>query len=100
MIGNVNPLGKGFKGLASYLESGKDGQQTERVDWVESRNRPTTDPQAAARIMAATARESVRSELPVYHFSVSFDPGDPVDREAMRGVADRTPRGLAPTAGR
>ncbi len=94
MIGNVNQLGKGFKGVASYLESGKDGQQWDRVEWVESRNLPTRDPQTAARIMSATAHDSERTAAPVYHFSISFDPGDPVDRKSMRRVADRTLRDL------
>jgi hypothetical protein len=94
MIGNVNALGKGFKGVASYLESGKDGQQLDRVDWMETRNLPTHDPQSAACIMAATARDSEKTERAVYHFSISFDPGDAVDREAMRRVADRTLRDL------
>jgi hypothetical protein len=94
MIGNVNALGKGFKGVSSYLESGKDGQQLDRVDWIETRNLPTRDPQSAARIMAATARDSTKTERAVYHFSISFDPGDWVDREAMRRVADRTLRDL------
>ena len=94
MIGNVNALGKGFKGVTSYLESGKDGQQLDRVDWIETRNLPTRDPQSAARIMAATARDSTKTERAVYHFSISFDPGDAVDREAMRRVADRTLRDL------
>jgi hypothetical protein len=94
VIGNVNKLGTGFKGVASYLESGKDGQQWDRVEWVESRNLPTRDPQTAARIMSATAHDSERTGAPVYHFSISFDPGDPVDRESMRRVADRTLRDL------
>jgi hypothetical protein len=94
VIGNVNQLGKGFKGVASYLESGKDGQQWDRVEWVESRNLPTRDPQTAARIMSATAHDSERTAAPVYHFSISFDPGDPIDRESMRRVADRTLRDL------
>jgi hypothetical protein len=88
MIGKVNPLGHGFKGLLAYLEKGKDGANPERVEWLETRNLPTRDPEAAARIMAATARQG-RAAEPVYHFSISFDPGDPADREAMRRVADR-----------
>jgi hypothetical protein len=94
VIGNVNRLGTGFKGVASYLESGKNGREWERVEWVESRNLPTRDPQTAARIMSATAHDSERTAAPVYHLSISFDPGDPVDREAMRRVADRTLRDL------
>ena len=91
MIGKAYRLGTGFKGLAAYLERGRrDRPQPGRVDWIESRNLPTRDPQAAARIMAATARDSERVRKPVYHFSVSFDPCDPVDRATMRRIADRT----------
>jgi len=64
------------------------------VDWVESRNLPTEHPQAAARIMVATARDSDSVQPPVYHFTVSFDPNDPVNRDTLRQVADRTLRDL------
>ncbi|MDB4950449.1 MAG: relaxase/mobilization nuclease domain protein [Gemmatimonadetes bacterium] len=98
MIGNINNatggLGKGFKGLLSYLEIGKDGKQLDRVDWVESRNLGTDRLDLGGRFMAATARESVRTEKPVFHFSVSFDPSDPVDRAVMRKVADGVLRDL------
>lgn len=95
MIGKAYKLGKGFKGLAAYLERGRaDALQPDRVDWIESRNLPTRDPETAARVMAATARDSERVQKPVYHFSISFDPNDPVNRETMRRVADRTLRDL------
>lgn len=98
MIGNVNKatggLGKGFKGLLSYLETGKDGNQLDRIDWVESRNLGTERLDLGGRFMAATARESVRVEKPVFHFSVSFDPNDPVNRDVMRKVADGVLRDL------
>jgi hypothetical protein len=87
--------GKGFKGLASYLRDGHLGEERpERVAWMETRNLPTHNPEVAACFMAATARRSVRTEKPLYHFSVSFDRNDPVDREMMRRVADRTLRDL------
>lgn len=99
MIGNVNRktggLGRGFKGLLSYLETGKDGKQTDRIDWVESRNLGTARLDVAGRIMAATARESVRTEKPVFHFSISFAPEDgEVTREMMRSAADGVLRDL------
>lgn len=98
MIGSVNKatggLGKGFKGLLSYLETGKDGKQLDRIDWVESRNLGTERLDLGGRFMAATARESVRVEKPVFHFSVSFDPNDPVNRDVMRQVADGILRDL------
>ncbi|MFL5381689.1 MAG: relaxase/mobilization nuclease domain-containing protein [Longimicrobiaceae bacterium] len=83
-------------GLANYFEHGYRDSLVEpdRVDWVESRNLPTSHPQAAARIMRATARDSTRTRKPVYHLSISFDPSDPVDRATMRQVADRTLRDL------
>jgi len=91
MIGKAYKLGTGFKALAAYLEYGRrDGTERDRVEWVESRNLPTEHPQAAARIMGATARDSDSVQPPVYHFSVSFDPDDPLNRDTMRQVADRT----------
>lgn len=94
MIGRTFPFGKGFLGLARYLEHGEAGEHRDRVLWVESRNLPTEDPETAARLMAAHARESVRTQRPVYHFVIAFDPGDPVDRESMRRVADAVLRKL------
>ena len=78
-----------FPGLAGYLD-----REHERVDWIESRNLPTRDPQTAACLMRSAARDSERVHKPVYHLSISFDPGDPVDPETMRRVADRTLRDL------
>lgn len=94
MIFKANELGKSFKGLISYLETGKDGQQAGRMEWAECRNLPTRDPQVAARIMAATSRLSDRVQTPVYHFSVSFALEDTVSRETMRRVADGVLRDL------
>ena len=88
MIGKAT-LGGDFPRLADYL-----ARDPERVDWMESRNLPTRDPQASACLMRSTARDSERVQKPVYHLSISFDPGDPADRETMRRVADRTLRDL------
>jgi hypothetical protein len=46
------------------------------VLWVESRNLPTEDPETAARLMAAHARLSDRTQRPVYHFVIAFHPGE------------------------
>jgi hypothetical protein len=51
----------------------------DRVAWIETRNLPTNNLHAAARIMAATARDSDSVQPPLYHFTISFDPHDPVD---------------------
>jgi hypothetical protein len=95
VIGRAYVTGRGFKGLAAYLRDGHLGElRPDRVEWMDTRNLPTRDPAVAARIMAATARLSTRTQNPVYHFSVSLDPGDPVDRDTLRRVADRTLRDL------
>jgi hypothetical protein len=76
-----------FGKLANYLVKERDG--IERVDWVASRNLPTSDPRFAAEFMRATAAANPRVAEPVYHLAVSFHPGDVVTRETMERVADR-----------
>jgi len=88
VIGKVTK-GSGFAGLVRYLETGKDGASPDRVDWVEARNLPTDDPRTASILMRATAHQSDRVEKPVYHLSISFDHGDPVDHATISRVADR-----------
>lgn len=88
MIGKVMK-GRGFGGLARYLETGKTGTESERVGWIEARNLPTNDPQTVSLLMRATAAQSDRVQKPVYHLAISFDRGDPVDRTTMHRVADR-----------
>jgi hypothetical protein len=88
MIGKVMN-GRGFGGLARYLESGKTGNHPERVEWIEARNLPTSDPRTASLLMRATAAQSDRVQKPVYHLAISFDPADPVDRTTMHQVAER-----------
>ena len=77
---------------ALYLERGK-GLKTnpaDRVDWIESRNLPTKDPELAARYMEATAAQNPRVENAGYHISISFHPDDTpkLDRESMVNIAD------------
>jgi hypothetical protein len=94
VIGKPLPFGKGFLGLVRYSAYGHAGEELDRVEWVESRNLPTEDPETAARLMAAYARQSVRTQRPVYHLVISADPGDPVDRASMSRVADTVLREL------
>lgn len=97
MIARVYDSGRGFKGLMSYLVTGTDGRtrRQDRVEWMQFQNLPTRDPQVAACMMAATASSSVsNASKPLYHFSVSCDPDDPVDDEALRRIASRTVREL------
>ena len=86
--------GKGFGGLARYLEKGSKGEEADRVEWRDARNLPTSDPQLAARMMRATANLNHNVEKPVYHLSISFDPGDNPSPEVMRQVADQTVKDL------
>ena len=65
-----------FKSSALYLAGRTRGQSPDRVDWFESRNLETRDPEAAAAVMDATAAQNVRCKKPVYHFVLSFDPKD------------------------
>lgn len=88
MIGKVMK-GRGFTGLARYLETGRDENAPDRVEWIEARNLPTNDPETASLLMRATAAQSNRVQKPVYHIALSFDPEDEVDRETMIRVADR-----------
>ena len=80
---------KSFGTLADYLANGRSGDESERVAWSASRNLPTADPELAGKIMRATAAQNVRVKDPVYHLTLSFDPGDAVDRAAMEHVVDR-----------
>lgn len=93
MIGKVT-RGSGFGGLQAYLLRGKDGDGPDRVAWVAVRNLPSDDPELAARVMRATARENVRIERPVYHLTLSHSPDQHLDHDAVVAVADRTLRDL------
>jgi len=95
VIGWINPEGESFGGLISYIETGKGGRHPGRVAWREFYNLPTCKPRVAACYMAATGRSSIScTRTPVYHFSVSFAPDDPVDEAMMRRVTERTLRDM------
>jgi hypothetical protein len=81
--------GKRFGPLATYLVSGRSGAETDRVAWTAGRNLGTDDPELAAPLMQATARQSALVQVPVYHLTVSFDQQDRVTPEQMQRVADR-----------
>ncbi len=72
--------GKSFRGLARYLVEGRSGHELDRVDWTSSRNLVTDEPALAARLMEATAGQSLRVQKPLYHVALAFDPTDTVDR--------------------
>lgn len=89
MIG-MSSSAKSFGALAHYLANGRSGNESDRVAWSASRNLPTTEPELAGKIMRATASQNLRVAQPGYHVTLSFDPGDTVDRAMMERVADRT----------
>lgn len=61
MVPKIVAKGRSFKGAAAYLLHDKGQAQTdERVEWVETRNLATQDPELAWRIMAATALDQDR----------------------------------------
>jgi hypothetical protein len=97
VIGRVWQSGRGFKGSFRYMLTGEDGltRVEDRVAWMGFHNLPTRDPEVAACMMAATANASVsNTRKPLYHFSVSCAPDDPVDRNVFRRIAARTIRDL------
>lgn len=86
----VSSNGKSFRALAAYLAAGRSGKERDRVAWTAGRNLPTDDPEIAAKVMRATAAQSRRVEVPVYHLTISFDPQDKdqVTPAMMERVAD------------
>ena len=89
MIAKVT-RGRGFKGLMSYLLTGSDGSQPERVEWTAGRHLFTADTDLIPALMHGTAAQSDEVERPVYHLTISLHPSEQLDREALEQVVDRT----------
>ena len=106
MVPRVHAGGGSFSGLVSYLthDAGvpddRRPKTAERVGLVELENLPECRPGTAARIMAGTAREadtlkrlaevSTRGrklDKPVYHYSLSWSPGERPGRPEMLEAA-------------
>lgn len=103
MVPRLHDKGSSFKGAAAYLLHDKDKAQTsERVEWAETRNLSTNDPQVGWRVMAATAMDQDRlkeeagikatgrkSNKSVLHFSLSWHEEEKADLtpEEMRRAA-------------
>lgn len=103
MVPKIVAKGRSFKGAAAYLLHDKGRAETsERVEWVETRNLATQNPELAWRIMVSTAldqdrlkdaagvaktgRKSVQAAL---HMVLSWHPDekDKLTREEMRRAA-------------
>jgi hypothetical protein len=83
-------FGGSFLGCGVYLRSGWDRvDPSRRVGWIECWNLPTRRMDVAERIMEGTAILSHTSK-PVFHLSISFAPGDPVNEALMKRVMART----------
>lgn len=92
MIASDSGTGKSFVGLASYLATGKGGQQPERVQWTHGLNLATDDIGVSAAQMRQLASENQRVDRPVYHFSVNWHPeeSDQVDEEKAVAIIKAT----------
>jgi len=103
MIPKLHVKGSSFKGAAAYLLHDKDGAATSgRVGWTETVNLVTQNPQAAWRVMAATAMDAARlkeqagvkktgrvSKEPVLHLTLSWASDQKPTREEMSDFARR-----------
>lgn len=58
MVPDIAKKGHSFEGALAYYLHDKGKETDERVAWTETRNLMTDDPQAAKRIMIATALRS------------------------------------------
>ena len=81
--------GRRFGPLADYLVHGRSGVETDRVAWTASRNLGTDEPELAAALMQATARQSAMVQVPAYHMTISFDHHDQVSPDQMQAIADK-----------
>jgi len=97
MIVKIQPSGKSFSGLATYLTHDPDQAKTaDRVAWTHTHNLANDDVNCAVSEMLWTARDAellkqeagVRAggratENPVKHFSLNWAPGENPTREHM-----------------
>ncbi len=110
MVPKLHAKGKSFRGCANYLLHDKERAcTTERVEWTETRNLATDDPEVAWRVMAATSMDQSRlktqagikntgrkSKDHVLHLTLSWHPDEAEDlsREEMLRAANGALRAL------
>jgi len=95
--------GQSFKGCAAYLLHDKNADTRERIAWTETRNMATSNPDAAWRVMAATAQDQDRLKReagirpggkpgkgPVLHFTLSWheEEAEGLTRDEMMRAAN------------
>lgn len=104
MVPKLHAKGKSFRGCATYLLHDKGRASTsERVEWTETRNLATEDPEVAWRVMAATSMDQGRlktqagikntgrkSKDHVLHLTLSWHPdeAEALSREEMLRAAN------------
>lgn len=103
MVPDIAKKGHSFNGAFAYYLHDKGAETTERVGWTETRNLMTDDPQAAKRIMIATALQADelkkaagikaagrKSTQSVYAYALSWHPDEAgqIDRAEMLAAAD------------
>src|SRR5699024_9123436 len=71
-----------------YLEG-----QPDRVAWKETRNLASTEEEFIKTQMEEVATMS-RTDQPIYHYSISWDPADNPNREQMSQAANQTIKDL------
>lgn len=96
MIPTVTKKGTSFKGAAAYYLHDKNAQTTSRIDFTQTQNLPTDDPELAWKMMAYTAMH--QSEIkqasggvskgrkltqPVYAYSLAWHPTQEPTRDQM-----------------
>jgi hypothetical protein len=92
--------GTSFAGAVGYITHDVGKSSTERVDFTEVLNMRTNDPEKAAKVMAWTAFHAAqlkeaaglkttgrKTENPVYHFSLNWEPGEKVSHQDMVDAA-------------
>ena len=94
MVPNISKRGHSFKGVTAYLMHDPDHAATsERVVWTQTCNLHTDDVEQAARYMAWTdmnrPEQAGRTATAgnVYHFSLSWAPGEEPSDDHMRETA-------------
>lgn len=115
MVPDIASKGHSFKGaMAYYLHDKREGDgpnptTAERVDWTDTRNLATDNPELAMRIMVATAKDADRlkaaagikntgrkSNAHVYAYSLAWHPDEAamLDRAEMARAVDSSLKAL------
>lgn len=88
--------GNSFAGAIGYITHDVGKASAERVTFTEVLNMRTSDPEKAAKVMAWTALHAAqlkeaagikatgrKTENPVYHFSLNWEPGENIPHQEM-----------------